>query len=180
MDGNQFDELSRRLSDASSRRGVLHTVAGATIAGALAAWLGVDEADTKRRKRKRKNKKKNNPPSCVPNCMGKTCGPDNCGGECGPGCAGGKVCDGGLCQCPTGQEECNGSCHAPCFAPAVRNPITCSCCLPFNAPCGPNCCSPLGCKNTICNAGESSAPCSFDAQCRPPRVCTAAGECQNS
>lgn len=178
MDGNQFDELSRRLSHAFSRRGVLRTVTGATIAGALAAWPGVDEADTKRRKRKRR--KKNNSPPCVPNCAGKVCGPDNCGGECSPGCAGGKVCEGGLCRCSAGQEECNGSCHVPCVAPAVRNPITCTCCLPHNAPCGPNCCSPLGCKGAICNAGEQQATCAFDAQCRPPLICNASNECRDA
>jgi hypothetical protein len=181
MDANQFDEFSRTLSQSPTRRGVLRTVTGAVIAGAFAALPGLHlhDAEAKRRKRKRRRKNKSAPTTCVPNCAGKTCGADGCGGSCGE-CTGGRTCSEGICACAQGQEVCGGACHAPCAAPSVRNPINCTCCLPFDAPCGPNCCSPLGCKGIACNAGEESQTCGFDAQCRPPLVCNASNECRNA
>lgn len=181
MDGRQFDDLSRRISVGASRRGVLLSLTGAMLAAGVAIVPGGQEISAKRRKRKRR--KKNTPPPCVPNCVGKVCGADGCVGSCGE-CTGGRVCNAGRCECLAGQDVCGGACLAPCVAPTVRNPITCTCCVPAGTACegvGLPCCPAFpvnGCAN-ICRGGEEGQSCDFNAQCRPPLVCNVAGECRD-
>jgi len=48
---------------------------------------------------------------CGQQCLDLTTDPANCGG-CGIPCATGQSCQAGVCQCPTGLFDCNGSCVA--------------------------------------------------------------------
>jgi hypothetical protein len=73
MDGELFDRIIRTLVDHTPRREALKALAGGGLA-ALAARIGLDDAEArKRRRKKRKNKNKNEPE--VP-CVGRgeTCG----------------------------------------------------------------------------------------------------------
>ncbi len=65
--------------------------------------LGSDDADAWERERRGKiarSRKKNNK---------KRCAGMECGGKCRD-CRDGKVCDGGVCVCPDGMAECDGTC----------------------------------------------------------------------
>ncbi len=118
MDGNRFDDITRRLAADASRRSFLKRTA-ATIA-ALAGLSGVTATEAARR------------PTPTPkpvNCPGsQTWNGSACacpGGTiaCGPDCcpAGATCCDNACCYgtcygeelcCPTGQLICNGACLA--------------------------------------------------------------------
>jgi hypothetical protein len=49
------------------------------------------------------------PGTCEPDCAGKECGGNGCGGSCGS-CQGSETCNGGACQCASG--DCGGVCCA--------------------------------------------------------------------
>ena len=71
---------------------------------------------------------------------------DHCG-ACGQACAVGGVCDGGSCECPPGQQECNGAC-----VDIRDDPNHCGACG--------NACASGGCYNYLCAcfaAGDCSA-----------------------
>jgi glucosylceramidase len=61
--------------------------------------------------------------ACGRLCLDVTADPMNCGG-CGIPCAAGQMCAAGVCQCPPGLSDCNGSCVAD--AAACAEPITSS------------------------------------------------------
>src|SRR5215212_2342161 len=110
MDDARFDTLTRKLTATRSRRSAL-----ATLLGGMPGLLGL--ADAAARKRKKKKKKRRPAPSapvaagpCIPACAGKVCGDDGCGGICGIACSSPRICEGGLCVCPSDQHECQGSC----------------------------------------------------------------------
>jgi hypothetical protein len=139
MEERRFDHLTRILSTAASRRGVLYRLATLSLAGVLTA-LPAEEGFGARRRRRRKarhdpgqdkdNRKgkrhrKRRHGRCTPDCTGKVCGPDGCGEECAPGCTDPvHTCDAqGQCVPPgcadgvqNGDEtgvDCGGSCP-PC------------------------------------------------------------------
>lgn len=91
MDLHRFDDVTRTLGRASSRRTLLRLVFG----GVGAFLFGNDEIEAKPKKRRKKRKKR-----CKPNCTGKVCGDDGCGGSCGecPGDIRCVVCENGHCQ----------------------------------------------------------------------------------
>lgn len=97
MDANRFDTLTRALTEAPSRRSLLHLGMG----GGLAALLGRDNAEARKRGKGKKKKKKNNGPPRT----------------CNPACASFETCDDGTCcrntgtGCVVGTPSCcNGNC----------------------------------------------------------------------
>ena len=173
MDADRFDALLRALIAGSSRRGVLAGLTSALLAASPRAF-GDEHAIAKRnhrRKRKKRNKKKNKssspPVTCTPSCAGKLCGDDGCGGTCGIACGGGKSCLGGSCLCPSGQEDCQGTCipDAACCTSADCDPgeicVQRQCVIgQGTCPLGANACggAGLGCDgNPACVCFQSTA-----------------------
>ena len=124
MDTDRFDQLTRVLRRARSRRGAL----AALLAGPL-GLLGLAYADAEKRKGKRKGGLGSPPPPCA---NGVNDGAENdvdCGGTC-PRCANGKTCvnrddcAGASCtligQCGS---DANGLCF--CDTPANGGPKVC-------------------------------------------------------
>lgn len=168
MDGRQFDDLLRSLSQ--SRRTIL-----GGMAAAAAGVLGFTQADAKKKKKKPCAKRCKS--GCCTSKFGKCiqpaqqnstqCGTNgeicrsNCGGEaCGAGCE--ACCANGSCidvsdisneQCGTGGEACfscppGQSCNAPGPGCCARHGDTCRtnglpCCSSIFETCGPDntCCS---------------------------------------
>jgi hypothetical protein len=112
MEHRSFDELTRTLSETSTRRrfgGILTALGLGAVAGL--GLLGATETEAKKRHKKRHKKHRNrdkgngagnggngggdggggtqppSEPTCVPDCTGvfgpKYCGDDGCGGTCG-------------------------------------------------------------------------------------------------
>jgi hypothetical protein len=93
MDTDRFDDLTRALSAAASRRGVARIVGG----GVLGSLLATEAAAKKRGTRKRKRKKsKPCPTEC---CANKDCGARN-------RCIDGQ-CVTGKGSCPLGESSCD-------------------------------------------------------------------------
>jgi hypothetical protein len=112
MDAKHFDRLTRALSDAGSRRGLLGLLAALPVLGGLFARLGDDEADAKGRRKRRKKRhkhgkgrhkhKKHKKKKCKPKSHAKTCA-----GKCGQvknNCK--KTVDCGSCACDPPCEVC--------------------------------------------------------------------------
>jgi hypothetical protein len=115
MDASRFDSLTRALSEAGSRRGLLVLIAGLPLVGGLAALLANDddtEAKNRRKKRKkphkrakRRRKRQHNRRRCKAHARKKACSgkcgkvKNNCGKTitCG-GCAAEQICDKGRCR----------------------------------------------------------------------------------
>ena len=161
MDDHRFDALARSFSSPGTRRGVI----GGLLIGSL-SLLGLAEAGEKA-KRKKKHKKKTRqqtpsappPVTCTPNCNDRTCGADGCGGSCGT-CSGGKLCQGGLCACPSGQQDSGGVCG------------TDQVCYGFDQPCvlGSECCGGT-CSPAACAKGSVGRPCHVTNDCAAPLSC---------
>lgn len=120
MDGNRFDDLTRRFAAGTSRRSLLkRSVASVAAFAGIGAEVGADAAG-----------KRPSPTPAPPKCPGKQtpCGTkcccptghDKCGADCCSATA--ECCDGACCDghcygeelcCPTGQLVCNGKCLAP-------------------------------------------------------------------
>jgi hypothetical protein len=136
MDADRFDALSRSLSDACSRRGVLASLLGATL-----GLVGLDRTEAKKKcppcKKRKNGKCKKNKPD-------------------GTACPGG-ACQRGVCQptpapedpCP-GQRLCDGACIP-----------TNQCCTAADCPAGYQCCSGV-CSDT---KKLPFRPCSQDIDC---------------
>lgn len=127
MDTDRFDQLTRVLRRARSRRGAL----AALLAGPL-GMLGLAFADAEKRKGKRKGGNGSPPPPPPPCANGVKDGAESdvdCGGTC-PRCANGKTCvnrddcAGASCtligQCGS---DANGLCF--CDTPANGGPKVC-------------------------------------------------------
>jgi hypothetical protein len=119
MSEHFFESFVRFSSTAGSRRGYAAALIGLVLGGVASSH---DDVEAKRggrkRRSRRKSKKKSNmggsakPPTCAPNCTGKTCGDDGCGGSCGV-CGVTELCAQGKCvvgrgTCPTAADVCNG------------------------------------------------------------------------
>lgn len=137
MEGRIFDQLTRAVSDAHSRRGALTLMAG-TVLGAAVARISPVAAKKHGRGKSKKTKKKcrklnqgcGGKTKC---CAGLTCAGGRCQNPPPPACTAnndcgtGQICVGGSCvQPPPGQPECtvdndcaagkiclNGSCVPP-------------------------------------------------------------------
>ena len=192
MDSDRFDQLTRTLSAAGSRRRAL----ALALSGALAPLLAGEDAAahefSKKCKKLKGDKKKkclkkakahaaqhtSEPPpgvTCTPNCGGKDCGPNGCSGTCGP-CPGTSTCANGLCGCPAGRALCKGDCVVVCNGQqSAFDPTTCGCCGRPGTDCSPatgnpNCCSRTTCIDaepvgTFCDGQREGEPCEFDGQC---------------
>src|SRR5262245_53492384 len=93
MDGNRFDDLTKKWTATYTRRTTLKALAGGVLAGALTRFRGSGVAAK--------------PP--VGTCQPKP------GGKCSdtiPCCDGGD-CDFGKCPCPQGKVLCKGKCVKP-------------------------------------------------------------------
>lgn len=148
MDGSQFDDLTRALTE--SRRWLLK---GALAAGA--GLLVVPSVEAKKKKRKHKKRK----PRATPNAFGCL--------DVGDACTDADQCCAGICEGKQGKKRCRahdsgtcdqalpGICTAPSGAQsACNNRGDCGC---FRTTAGSNFCafSP----NTVC------ADCNSDADC---------------
>ncbi len=172
MDGPRFDDLTRALGAASSRRTLLR----ATVTAAIGV-LGLRRVETAHAQ------------ACV--ALGARCGPTNqcCSGEC----------HGRKCRCRPNQQECGGACFDPCPAGNVRD-ATCACACPGGTvscagecrgpgtfeddvqncgACGNHC--PAGaCERATCLDGECGVevdPALVDTACTPGDLCFENGVC---
>ncbi len=111
MDTHRFDELTKAVATATSRRQALKTIA----ATALGSILGLGGIGTAFAKCKPNGIGCNiNSQCCSGGCCRGTCTDlssnlSNCG-SCGHACRSDQVCSGGMCVCPSGSQECNGTC----------------------------------------------------------------------
>jgi hypothetical protein len=133
MNSIDFDRVIHTLSASPSRRAAVRGL----VAGSLIALMGLNNAEAKKRKRKRKRRKK----------------------HCTCPAGSGKICQGGTCVCPVGQEDSGGVCGVP---------PTCGGWMDF-------CIGPLTCCSLTCDVGflqcaksEDGAPCHSTDDCAEP------------
>jgi hypothetical protein len=136
MDANRFDRLTRALSEAGTRRGLLGLLATLPIMGGLLALLDQDETVARGRRHRRrvkrhkhgKGRRKHHKKKCKPKSKAKTCA-----GKCGPvknKCK--KTVDCGSCTCAS-NADCgegflcleDGSCQACTVSCPSGDPATC-------------------------------------------------------
>jgi hypothetical protein len=173
MDAARFDTFARSLTNVRSRRGALTALLGGTL-----GLLGLTGTAAKKGKGKDKKKKKKggNPSSPPPPPADPTAPPPP---TCDPSCPGDQTCRNGTCVCPRGKEPCGGGCVSQCLGGAIRNPVTCGCCLPNGnycdvgtAPCcGASCYIILG-QDGMCPGLGAGQSCAFNERC-------ASGACVN-
>jgi hypothetical protein len=155
MDGKRFDAISRALITETSRR---RTLTG-TFGGALTA-LGLARLTAAKKTRaaasgqckpacdecneceKGKCKKKNGKKSCK---SGK-CTPKTNGTACGS--LAGAVCQQGICRCPDGLTNCDGTC-----VDTATDETNCG-------TCGDTCLAGQTCVNGACECPAGTEPCS--------------------
>lgn len=152
MDGERFDELVKRWGAGSSRRGLLKTIMGAGIGGALAA-AGVGDAAAARRCRS----------------LGNVCSRngDCCSAACAPASTTGRR----LCACGDGLKPCNGGCissdacctNADCAA--LAGPCVQGVCDRSTSACVAQ---PLA----VGHACDDGNPCTVNAACDRQRHCS--------
>ena len=174
MDDQRFDELTKALVLARSRRGVLRGLAGGGGAGLL-ALLGAGGASAK--PRPGKPGKKCKPATCQPGQCGLV--DDGCGGtlDCGVCCTP-ATCQPG--QCGLVPDDCGGTmdCNDCCF------PATCEVgqCGFFSDGCGgtlecSDCCTPATCQPGECGSVADGCGGSLDCgECCTPATCQP-GQC---
>lgn len=188
MDHDQFDQLTRTLIAASSRRGLMRTLSGGVAA--LTGWsLGAPVIQAKKHKHHKKKKAKTPTPTplpdttCTPRCRRKQCGDDGCGGSCGT-CAAGQVCASGTCCTPepvaeTCAVECGyNSCPRRCgtvATPGACGAVACTC------PSGETCLGNSSCAKT-CDPTRLSCPsgCACYESTDSPGHCYATSYCDLS
>ncbi|MFT4038562.1 MAG: hypothetical protein QM692_10310 [Thermomicrobiales bacterium] len=172
MDDNTFDRLTRTITAAGSRRAVVSTLAGGTLAAFAAS-----AADAKKKRKRKKTSKTTTttvaPPA--PTCSdgirnGDETGVD-CGGSCPP-CAVGQpcakradcktaLCKNGVCaSCVRFSQDCGSNFGG----------IACECAvLPDNA--GNMCVQPAGLANTCFECPPGTVSCVQVGQPRCNKVC---------
>ncbi len=109
MDARHFDRLTRILTEAGSRRGLLGLLTALPVLGGIFALLDPDELDAKGRRKRRKKRHKHGKgrrrkhhKKCQAESKAKTCS-----GTCGSvtnNCK--KTVDCGSCNCESACEEC--------------------------------------------------------------------------
>jgi hypothetical protein len=159
MNDSAFDEVSKRLAGATSRRQALRLFAAAGGASVL-SLLGVGRAGAVGRCKKEGQQCRESL-----ECCSKFCDPAT--STCAP--------------CPPGTVACGGQCVAACTPPKVLNTNTCSCeCPNGTAPCGSTCCSQFDtcCGNNSCCSGAQI--CQSGTCCVPAgNPCTTNNDCCN-
>jgi hypothetical protein len=160
MDGRQFDDLLRTLTD--SRRSIL----GGSLA-AVVSWLGIAETTAKKKRKKREKKRRCNAQNCAHGCCKTPHGP--CGSgvvdwECGFAGKPCKVCTGttscrepergACCQMPSGDCTATRCCYEHAGQTAC---VDGKCCIihdSFACKSSLECCEPTPfCINGKCTAG---------------------------
>ena len=148
-----FDDLSRGLAAATSRRQALKFLA-ASAAGAAISSIGLPEAWAEKCKPSGR-KCASNRVCCSRNCE-RHGNARICGCPLGTGLE--LVCSGSgfnncKCECPSGTELCNNQCFGVCTPPKTqRNPNSCACeCPSGTQTCGDQCClAEEECVNGTC------------------------------
>lgn len=202
MDGNRFDDITRRLAADASRRSFLKKSLAAI--GALTGATHIANADAARRPRRTPV-----PPRCPGQqvvCASGCCcpvGTTACGAECCPAEA--QCCDGACCYgtcygeercCPTGQIVCEGRCldaglcctNDDCQAGWLCGVVTansCTCvptvtCATSGRNCGPftdDCGNPLDCGT--CQDPDTCGGSGSDGVCGCDRTTSCDGRCGN-
>jgi hypothetical protein len=143
MQDTQFDQLSKTLAQATSRRQALKLFAASGVGGAFALF-GAEGAGAVGRCKQGGYKCRQNS--------------ECCSGFCDPSTS--------ACACPAGQVECaNGRCLS-CSGARFANAATCTCdCAVGTTPCGTSACCPSG--TPCCDAGT------FEQCCAAPNTCSA-------
>jgi hypothetical protein len=149
MDGNSFDELTRRLViDVTRRRLLARCAPPATCGGASSPHVC----------------------GCPPDCAGKTCGDDGCGGSCGDcpiclTCTGAGTCDPVICprrdQCH--EPFCNlstGACGGEVVTPGAPCDDGSACSVDTTCQSDGTC---GGGHRRVCTVGDPE--CQFHARC---------------
>ncbi len=115
MDEVHFDAMTRSLTAAPSRRGLLAALTGGFLGGLLFTADGDHTAAKNRNRNRRRNRRRREQNACTPDCTGKSCGaPDGCGGTCtAQTCQSDETCVDGKCQkkpvmqCQPGYSVCS-------------------------------------------------------------------------
>ena len=174
MDGARFDDFTRALGAARSRRTALRALAG----GLAAAVTGLSRPGGGEAA---KCGKEGEACGCCQSglsCTGGTCCPDDrvCNGAC---CPAGTACQDGACVragegkgspggCPAGQARCNGTCVA-----IMSDLANCGACG-LACPAATDPCQVAVCANGVCGF----APGNDGATCNDGNACTQTDTCQ--
>ncbi len=168
VDGQQFDDLAKRLATPASRRASLRPITSGFLGGTLAlvSLTGVEAGKRSKKKKKSKRKKKKGsqgnanvqPQLCggAACSTGQVCCPDQrCGAKC---CANGRACN-VVCSGPNGNDYCCdasrpvaicGGCwqagSTPCSTPG-------HCCGPNQVCCGDDHCCDIDTQECRVNCG---------------------------
>jgi len=193
MDADRFDEMTRRLTAAGTRRRLLRDLAGAVLGGVLGqvGWAVPAAAA---------------PGGAGPAAQGGRCARLN--QRCGPGngkdgkdrdarCCRGLACKGGRCRCKNGGKPCGkrcapkgGCCNDAGCSPQQRCQAgRCVCRAAGAAPCGPlclpagTCCSDADCRGgkrcpepgDVCRCSDEEREC--EGACIPLSACCRDTDC---
>jgi hypothetical protein len=168
MDSARFDNLTRSLTTAGSRRRML----AAALSGASGLVVGASSVDQARAKK--------TCPPCKRRKQGRCKKKRPNGTACGPG---GQICQSGRCRCPGGTTDCSGSCVNLGGDP--RNCGSCGKRCGVNEQCvagqcrcphqsgGDEICSP----GAICCPTNNACSCIGSGQFLDPATCAAVTEC---
>jgi hypothetical protein len=159
MDAIRFDQLTRALTDSTSRR----TVTGIGLAGLLGSLTGLTNTEARRKKNRRKKKCKGGKKKCGKKCIPKS----NCCRDAD--CSAGGSCEGGDCTCPTGLKACQGACipdgdccsDADCLGGAICQGGVCAC-RAGDVLCGEVCADLL---SNAAHCGSCDTPCPSGSTC---------------
>ncbi len=173
IDSRHFDALTRRLSKAGTRRGVLGLLGDLPILGALLALVDHDDGAAQGRRKRRKKRHKHGKgrhrrrhTPCTAKSKAKTCA-----GTCGivtNNCQ--KKVDCGTCVCDPPCDICDICDRGVC----IFRCAPCEVCL-GDGSCVHVCDGSDCCDNGICTDGTGDAACGRDGDacvtCTPPRTC---------
>lgn len=163
METRHFDRLTRALSKAGPRRGLLGLLAGLPVLGGLAALLDSEEMDAKGRRRRRMKAHKHGRGRRRKHRKNKKCQAqstaETCAGKCGSvtnNCQ--KTVDCGSCAC-----------NPPCDACSVCNEATRTC-VADPSQNGATCAGSGTATSVCCNGDCCAGCCGSDGSCGACRV----------